>query len=68
MIKVKHWRRSGFACEHTANSTEGALFECLRCRGLSTAGTEMLSLLLEKHGEAKYLVGDETFVFRTVGR
>lgn len=68
MITVKHWLRSGFSCQHTANSITGALFECLRCRGLSTAGTEMLSLLLEKNGHAEYLVQGETFVFRTARR
>lgn len=68
MTTVKHWLRSGFACEHTANSTEGALFECLRCRGLSTAGTEMLSTLLDKNGHVQYLVGGETFIFRRVRR
>lgn len=68
MITVKHWKRSGFSCEHTANSTKGALVECLRCRGLSTAGAEMLSLLVERNGHAEYLVKDETFVFRAVAR
>lgn len=68
MITVKHWKRSGFACQHTANSTVGALTECLRCRGLSTSGANMLTLLLERDGKAEYLVGDETFVFRSVAR
>lgn len=68
MKVVKHWKRSGFKCEHTANSIEGALIECLRCRGLSTSGASMLTLLLEKHGEATFVVGEETFFFRTVRR
>lgn len=67
MITVKHWKRSGFGCTHTANSTEGALLECLRCRGLSTAGIEMLAPILERTGEAKFVSGKETFVFR-IGR
>ena len=65
---VKHWKRSGFKCEHTANSVEGALIECLRCRGLSTAGVAMMVPMLERTGEATFVVGEETFFFRTVRR
>lgn len=68
MITVKHWLRSGFACEHTANSTEGALTESLRCRGLSTAGVNMMAPMLNRTGRAEYVEKGETFIFRTVKR
>lgn len=67
MKTVKHWKRSGFSCDHTANSIHGALAECLRCRGLPVTGARMLMLLMERDGKATYQVEGEEFVFRLVG-
>jgi len=68
-MKVRHWKRSGFKCDHEGHNIEAALREALRCGGLSEAGVPLMKVLLEDQGQAHFVVpGVDTYVFRLVGR
>jgi hypothetical protein len=65
---VRHWKRSGFSCDHHGFDMEDALTLALECANLSKAGVSLMKVLLEDRGKADFIVpGQGTFVFKVVG-
>lgn len=65
---VRHWRRSGFQCEHQGADTVAALWAAVECRSLrvNEATVRVMAVQLETDGKSTYMSDNGNLIFRMV--